>query len=67
MRTVEKEESEVGQEADTCLNVRRFLFGIHFSKGAILTGANAADSSRLTPSSSIFFSKQRREKQEGRA
>lgn len=37
------------------LNVRRFLFGIHFSKDVILTSANAADCSRLTPSSHCFY------------
>lgn len=39
---------------DTTLNVRRFLFKIHFSKGVLLMGANAADSCPLTPYTSVW-------------
>lgn len=52
------------------MNVRRFLFGIHFLKSIILTSANTADCSRLTPSSPVFLQtdRQRQEKikEEGR-
>lgn len=48
------------------LNVRRFLFGIHFPKGVILTSANTADCSRLTPSSLGFTSRSDKKRRAGR-
>lgn len=45
---------EWGQQPDTHLNVRRFLFEIRFTKGIILTSDNTADGSQLTSSSRGF-------------